>query len=587
MKDSLQPFWKRLIWALLIMNTVILALREVREPDLWWQLRTGEYIVEHGEVPREDVFSYTFGTTPWLNVKWGFEVIQASVVRMLGPEWLILPQIIGNLLILLLGYLTIFWSIKDWHRSPLSFSAIILSLFLLMVSLSFRMGGRPEVSSYVLTALFLWTYMRYRNTLDWRWTLVFVPGMILWANLHEAYGVGMVILVTFLVDRIWIGLWNKELKKFFPELGITLLALISVALHPFGWRILWHPIEIFGMFDSNQFTSEMTGFGTVHDLNFYYFLETVFFVLGSMALARFWRESNGFRQFLERVGPLYLILWVGFVYLSFKATRNMPFHFIWATPLIAQGFGRWFTSFKVKPQIWVPILALTYISVGSGLFYKAVYPRERFGISVNEQKALVQSSNFIKENDIKGRALSDYLGSSYLLWALQPDFETFVDLRDLDIFPPDFIQTALLLFQDPNFQTPKGERLFDMVERKSDWDYVVLTNGDENLGLARHLAHHRDYHLVHADFLGSVYLRDRPEFEKLIEKYSYRTGHDPFEPQKEFSPGSFAETVEWLFWPFPTYEDPIPDQQIHDAFYRNLGIPDPQAGKVPNIGLGG
>ena len=55
-----------LAYFLLFVTATVLCLRLVHEPDLWWQLRTGEYILENKTVPDVDVFSYTYEGKPWL-----------------------------------------------------------------------------------------------------------------------------------------------------------------------------------------------------------------------------------------------------------------------------------------------------------------------------------------------------------------------------------------------------------------------------------------------------------------------------------------------------------------------------------------
>jgi hypothetical protein len=51
---------KRLIYIPVIVIAMVFCIRLVHEPDLWWQLRTGEYILENKTVPDKDVFSYTY-----------------------------------------------------------------------------------------------------------------------------------------------------------------------------------------------------------------------------------------------------------------------------------------------------------------------------------------------------------------------------------------------------------------------------------------------------------------------------------------------------------------------------------------------
>jgi hypothetical protein len=67
-------------------------MKQLREPDLWWQIRTGEWIIANGEVPTQDVFSLLISGTSWINIKWGFEVMAAAVAGAFGAESVLLLQ---------------------------------------------------------------------------------------------------------------------------------------------------------------------------------------------------------------------------------------------------------------------------------------------------------------------------------------------------------------------------------------------------------------------------------------------------------------------------------------------------------------
>jgi len=60
----------RIAWAICILVGIVLSLKALREPDLWWMYRTGEWMLENGQVTKSDPFSYTFAGTEWINVKW-------------------------------------------------------------------------------------------------------------------------------------------------------------------------------------------------------------------------------------------------------------------------------------------------------------------------------------------------------------------------------------------------------------------------------------------------------------------------------------------------------------------------------------
>ncbi|MCH8903883.1 MAG: cytochrome C biosynthesis protein, partial [Bacteroidetes bacterium] len=88
----LQRFIKWFAWILCILVGIILCLKNLREPDIWWMLTTGDWMLENSKVIKEDVFSFTFAGTPWINVKWAFEILISLLNRLGGPEFLMTLQ---------------------------------------------------------------------------------------------------------------------------------------------------------------------------------------------------------------------------------------------------------------------------------------------------------------------------------------------------------------------------------------------------------------------------------------------------------------------------------------------------------------
>ncbi|MBK6446242.1 MAG: hypothetical protein IPF81_13385 [Bacteroidetes bacterium] len=50
---------RRTVLACSYLITIAFSIKALKEPDVWWQIRTGEWILEHHQVPVSDVFSYT------------------------------------------------------------------------------------------------------------------------------------------------------------------------------------------------------------------------------------------------------------------------------------------------------------------------------------------------------------------------------------------------------------------------------------------------------------------------------------------------------------------------------------------------
>src|SRR5512132_1298074 len=77
---SLTP--RRLFTAILFIALFVMAAREITDPDFWWHLRTGQYIVENATIPHGDIFSYTNAGQTWVTHEWLSEVIMYAVYRL-------------------------------------------------------------------------------------------------------------------------------------------------------------------------------------------------------------------------------------------------------------------------------------------------------------------------------------------------------------------------------------------------------------------------------------------------------------------------------------------------------------------------
>src|SRR5579872_6446059 len=94
----------RIAWVICLLTDIVLGIKNLREPDIWWQLRTGEWIIHHRSVPFEDIFSFSYDGNPWINVKWGFEVLMQCMAYIGGPEITPVLQCVADVLILLIIY---------------------------------------------------------------------------------------------------------------------------------------------------------------------------------------------------------------------------------------------------------------------------------------------------------------------------------------------------------------------------------------------------------------------------------------------------------------------------------------------------
>ncbi len=74
-----------LLWSALYAVFALLTVQTpVVEADIWWHLRTGQWIIEHGTVPVTDPFTYTCWGQPWMAYSWLFELVAYAVYQQAG-----------------------------------------------------------------------------------------------------------------------------------------------------------------------------------------------------------------------------------------------------------------------------------------------------------------------------------------------------------------------------------------------------------------------------------------------------------------------------------------------------------------------
>src|SRR5690348_1413039 len=75
------PSVRTIALACLYAIPLVAAMAPVVDLDIWWHLRTGQWVVQHGCVPATDPFSRPGEGQPWVAYSWLFEVLVYEVYR--------------------------------------------------------------------------------------------------------------------------------------------------------------------------------------------------------------------------------------------------------------------------------------------------------------------------------------------------------------------------------------------------------------------------------------------------------------------------------------------------------------------------
>ena len=249
----------RVNWYILLAIAFVLCLKSVREPDLWWMYKTGDWMLANMQPTYSDPFSYTMEGTNWINVKWLFEVLISILKNLAGPEIIfVLQGLVTFDIMLLMGKTSSKLADKQQiQKGGAYMAALVFTGILALISMDFRLIGRPEMISHLFTADFLFLFVLWYHKRDTKWIFALVPLMMLWANLHEGFGTGMVLIVAFLAGN-WIEYyWRGNVEKPMNLTWASLAALVAIVVNPRGPEMWLHPYNIFTQLNENQYTTEL------------------------------------------------------------------------------------------------------------------------------------------------------------------------------------------------------------------------------------------------------------------------------------------------------------------------------------------
>lgn len=467
---------------------IVFSIKSLREPDLWWQIRTGEWIIDNKKVPTEDIFSFVHTHTDWINIKWGFEVLAAFVTSQLGVECVFLIQMFVSVLIVYFLYKTfaLFKPISLLHY-------FVITVFILLC-IEYRIIGRPEMFSHLFCIIFQYIILHHLIHKS-RYIYLLIPLQILWCNMHEAYFIGVVQVALYAMYH-WFLLLKKKPNKLLQLSILTLLVYLSNIVNPRGVILLYRPFNIFTQVQNNKYTTELDN---IFSTNFWYKESIIFLLLIAVILL--------FLIFIRKkvvlaIASSYQVYWLlttifVFALLSITAYRNVVFFYLISAPFF------YLLLISISPHIiklkWLllSISVVLYILIINNTYYRLTHSRDRYGWEVLSINNPIGVAQYIEQHALKNKkCFSDYLTSSYLLWKLQPDFKTYIDLRDLDVFTQsEFEHYANIINEPQSFL--KEDSIYQ-------FDYVVLFRNAYDR-LHQYLYNDSVYACVFADPVACIY----------------------------------------------------------------------------------
>jgi hypothetical protein len=201
----------------------------LQDPDVFWHIRTGQWILEHAQFPTVDIFSYTAQGKPWIPTEWLSEIFLAVAYRAGGWRALVVLTAASGAAVVAI---VCFYLLRH-----LRFSVAVGWCALTAVAITPHFLARPHIFSYVLLAIWLIMLLdAYGKGEDGNLPSLrtLVPLMVLWANLHGSFTFGLVLLCIFAGILLLRRLHRRDSAACWQILLTVGVVSLSALATPYG-----------------------------------------------------------------------------------------------------------------------------------------------------------------------------------------------------------------------------------------------------------------------------------------------------------------------------------------------------------------
>ena len=438
----------------------------LRDPDTLWHITTGEWILSHHAVPALDTFSYTAAGKPWMAHEWLSEVVLALAYGWSG--WNGVMILTAAAAAATIGLVAFYVSL----RARMDFAVML-------VLLAIACGGpsllsRPHLIALPLVAL--WTIglvaARARGAAP---SLLFLPIMTLWANLHGGFLIGLVLAAAFGTEAFFDPACVRRdvVRRWGLFIGG---AVVAAAITPMGIDTLLFPFRLMSMQNLYQIQEwKPTDFSHLNGITVSVLVALYVGLTGSLKLPKF------------RV-----LLVAGLLFSTMQHVRNVQLFGILVPLLIADSLGQaapMELPLKFKVPQWVPMWLAGLAAVLS-LAFRTGLPLQRIDEGGFASAALASVSADLRAKPV----LNEYgFGGLLIFEGIKP----FIDGR-ADLYGDAFLDTYLSIVHS------KGDLLDGVLCKYGvEWtmfgpDTVVPALMDRTPG----------WHRIYSDKVAVIHVRD-------------------------------------------------------------------------------
>jgi hypothetical protein len=545
--------------ALVVGVGALFAIRRLDDWDTWWHLATGRWIALHRSVPHTDPLSYATAGHPWIDNEWLYQLVLYALHQIGGANMLVLSTAMAFALSFAL-------LLRNLRLALGPVGSAVLALWVMAIAQE-RFTIRPEVVSFVFLQIVLWSLATAPRDEGRRlWCLPLI--MLLWANAHPLYVVGLFIIgchmaSTLLARLTFLPASVRAASSLSPRttrwlLGCGALALVAPVLNPYWLSGALVPFQLFSSIDASnaalqsigELRPPFSGYFPTLAVQAYqaFFVFSVAIVAGAglasvfsnrrttagPARGRVRRRTAPQQPSIQggsiaagesgSVGRFDIgsfAAFCGLAYVSLLARRNMALFAMAVAPFVGQCLlvlksrlpdaarRLWLSATTTLTFILPPALLAAAWFVASNGFYHWNSETHEFGTGILEINFPIRAAAFMKQMGFPPRLYNDVASGGYLTWDNPVAGGVYIDGR-LGLDDKQFFSTYIDSLGDPNRWQSEAERFGVQT--------VLLFHRWENRRpLIRWLLNQPQWMLVYFDEVAVVFVH-QPGNEALIEK---------------------------------------------------------------------
>lgn len=413
-----------LVFSVFILCFIYALTAPISDPDLFWHLANGKWIIENRMLPDHDPFAYTTQTYAYSSYERTFFILTSYWLSQVLIYFSYLAGGYGGVLVLrILVFCGIIGMLLKWLREK-GYRLLETLIFLVPVAwalLKFT-GERPNQLTYLFSVIALYFIYAVKERSRKGWLLV--PVMMLWANGHGGFVLGMALIGIFMlyesIDAL-AGRKQGRVNEGYPKAMLIYgISFFSCGINPSGFKVFKVLLEL-----NNDYTGVVVEYMSPLKLYSATGNYPPLLIASIAAISLLVIFVLGLRKRAEDVflsGGLFLFLGI----LSFQAVRYIPFLILLPVPAAAS---------YLKPYIGrqKPFVVQMLVSFFLALFIAYLPPLAATVL----RSPLINSRypgnlvSYMKKNNIKDNMFNSAEIGGYLIWGLYPDGKVFIDTRGI------------------------------------------------------------------------------------------------------------------------------------------------------------